>query len=94
MSLRDAVNRSVDIALDMLSSRKGREFLDEVGSKAIKQWKTTQHVYRGTGNDKMGNCVNAFLEQLGTEVVPICLMAAQPAIADFRMASWYRKGER
>jgi hypothetical protein len=94
MALRDAVDRSVEIALDMLSSRKGREFLDKVGSKAIEQWEATQHVYRGTGNDKMGNCVNAFLKQLGTEFVPICLMAAQPAIADFRMDSWYRKTER
>jgi hypothetical protein len=91
--LREAIELSVHLALDMLNTRKGRDFLDQVGSKAIKQWKPTQYVYRGPLAE-MGNCVKAFLIQLQTEFVPICLMATQPAIAEFRMASWYTKGAR
>jgi hypothetical protein len=92
-ALYEAVDSCVDLALYMLDTRKGREFLGEVGLKAIKQWKPTQHVYRRPLAE-MGNYVQDFLNQLRTEPVPVRLMAAQPAIADFRMTSWYTKGER
>lgn len=93
VDLHKAIEKSADVALGMLKTAAGREFLVQVGSKAIKQWKPTQYVYRGR-IDEMDNCVEAFLDQICKDFVPVHLIAAQAAIARFWTADWYRKGTR